>query len=178
MSARTRTIIITGFMGAGKTTAARALARRLACPMIDLDQLIEEREGRTAQVIIDEDGEPTFREIESVALRDALAIETARIIALGGGTWTISDNRALINEHGAFTVWLDAPFELCWQRITSGNLSRPLARDLKRARRLYDERHAFYDQAMLRVGVNEEKSADAIAAEIAKALPRGIEEQT
>jgi|ERR1044071_9312263 shikimate kinase len=178
MSERAQPIIITGFMGAGKTTVAAALARRLACSMIDLDKLIEEREGRTPQVIIDEDGEPQFREIESAALRDALAIKTAHIIALGGGTWTIFSNRALINEHGAFTVWLDAPFELCWQRIVSGNLSRPLARDLKSARRLYDERRAVYDQAMLRVRVNKEKSADAIAAEIAEALPREAEEQT
>jgi shikimate kinase len=178
MSARKQLIIITGFMGAGKTTVAAALARRLACAMIDLDQLINEREGRTPQMIIDEDSEPTFREIESAALRDALAIKTARIIALGGGTWTIADNRVLINQHAAFTIWLDAPFELCRRRIKSGNLSRPLARDLESARRLYDERRAVYDQATLRVRVNEEKSADAIAAEIADALPRSTEEQT
>lgn len=172
-------IIITGFMGAGKTAVAAALARRLACAMIDLDQLIKEREGRTPQMIIDEDGEPMFREIESAALRDALAIKTARIIALGGGTWTRSANRALINEHDAFTIWLDAPFELCWRRIMSGNLSRPLARDFESARRLYDERRAVYDQATLRVRVDEEKSADAIAAEIAVALPpQGTKEQT
>ncbi len=177
MSERAQPIIITGFMGAGKTTVASALARRLACAMIDLDRFIEKREGRTAQAIIDEDSEPTFREIESAALRDALAIKSARIIALGGGTWTISDNRALIKEHGAFTVWLDAPFELCWQRITSGNLSRPLARDLKSARRLYDERRSFYDQATLRVRVNDGKDADAIAAEIAEALSRDTKEQ-
>lgn len=177
MSERAQPIIITGFMGAGKTTTANALARRLACSMIDLDQLIEEREGRTPQVIIDQDGEPRFREIESEALRDALAIKTARIIALGGGTWTIEQNRALIKEHGAFTVWLDAPFELCWQRITRGNLSRPLARNLVSARRLYDERRAFYDQTTLRVMVSEEKSADAIAAEIFDALSRGTNEQ-
>jgi shikimate kinase len=178
MSERAQTIVITGFMGAGKTTVSSALARRLACSMIDLDRFIEEREGRTPQVIIDEDGEPKFREIESRALREALATKTARIIALGGGTWTISSNRVLINEHGAFTVWLDAPFELCWQRITRVNLSRPLARDFGSARRLYDERRAVYDQAMLRVRVNEGKSAGAIAAEIADALPRAAEEQT
>lgn len=178
MSERAQPIIITGFMGAGKTTTAAALARRLACEMIDLDQLIEEREGRTPQVIIDEDGEQPFREIESAALRDALANKTARIIALGGGTWTVSDNRALIREHGGLTVWLDAPFELCWQRITSGTLSRPLARNLASARRLYDARCAFYDQSILRVRVSEEKSADAIAAEIAEALLREPEEQT
>lgn len=177
MSARRQPIIITGFMGAGKTTAASALARRLACSMIDLDQLIEEREGRTPQVIINEDGEPPFREIESAALREALETSEARIIALGGGTWTIEHNRALIREHNCLTVWLDAPFELCWQRIESEFHARPLARDFTSARRLYDERRAFYDQATLRVRVSEERSADAIAAEIADALPRETKEQ-
>ena len=178
MSEQARTIIITGFMGAGKTTVANALAHRLACVVIDLDGFIKEREGRTPQAIIDEDGETSFRAIESAALREALTIKAAHIIALGGGAWTIAANRDLIKEHDALTIWLDAPFELCWQRITSGNLSRPLARDLKSARRLYDERRAFYDQATLRVRANEERNADAIAAEIADALSRGTEEQT
>lgn len=170
MSERAQPIIITGFMGAGKTTTANALARRLACSMIDLDQLIEEREGRTAQVIIDEDGEQPFREIESAALRDALANNTARIIALGGGTWTIPDNRALISEHGGLTVWLDAPFELCWQRIESESHTRPLARERARARTLYGKRRAIYSQALLRVKVDDSKSARAIAEVIVVAL--------
>lgn len=170
MSARERPIIITGFMGAGKTVVADALARRLACAMIDLDHFIREREGRTPQMIIDEDGEARFREIEAQALRDALDKGGARIIALGGGAWTVSRNRALISEHGAFTVWLDAPFELCWHRIMSGNDSRPLARNRESARRLYDDRRAIYDQAMLRVEVSDEKSVEAVADEIADAL--------
>ena len=171
MNSQVQPIIVTGFMGAGKTTVAVALARRLGHAMIDLDQLVEERVGRNPQAIIDEDGETRFRELEAQALRDVLEAGSARIIALGGGTWTISANRALIKEHHAFTVWLDAPFELCWQRITSEHNPRPLARDFKSARRLYDERRAVYDQAMLRVEVSEERTADAIAAEIAEALP-------
>jgi shikimate kinase len=59
---------------------------------------------------------------------------------------------------------------LCWQRIMSANNSRPLARDFESARRLYDERRAVYDQAQLCIKVSAEKSADAIAAEIAEAL--------
>jgi shikimate kinase len=165
-----RPIIITGFMGAGKTTIANALARRLKCAMIDLDQLVRERAGRTPQVIIDEDGESRFREIESAALREALERAEARIIALGGGTWTIEHNRALIHEHTSLTVWLDAPFELCWQRIESEAHARPLARKRKEAHTLYDKRRAIYSQARLRVRVDEKKSARAIAEVIVIAL--------
>jgi shikimate kinase len=162
-------IIITGFMGAGKTEVAAALARRRACRMIDLDYFIEEREGRTPQAMIEEDGEPYFREIESRALRAAFETE-ALIIALGGGTWTISGNRAFINEQRALTVWLDAPFELCWRRIASEDSLRPLARDFLSTQRLYDERRTLYHQARLRVEVKEAMSADMIAAKIEAAL--------
>lgn len=170
MSERAQPIVITGFMAAGKTTIARALAERLDCRMIDLDQFIEQREGRTIRAIIDEDGEPRFREIESEALRAALETDGARVIALGGGAWTIERNRALIDEHHGRTIWLDAPFELCWQRIESGAGARPLARDRAVARGLYDERRAFYSLAKMQIKVDASRSAPAIAAMIVAAL--------
>lgn len=167
--ARDRAVVITGFMGAGKTTVAAALAEQLGCALIDLDRFVAGREGRTAQMIIDEDGEPRFREIESEALGDALKMD-AGVLALGGGTWTIERNRALIAEHGGLTVWLDAPFELCWRRIESATHARPLARDPAKARALYDARRADYGRASLRVKVDERTSARAIAEEIVRAL--------
>jgi shikimate kinase len=172
MKRRTQPIIITGFMGAGKTTTATALSRQLSCTMIDLDCFITERMGRTPQAIIDEDGEARFRELESQALGEVLEAGHARIIALGGGTWTIPQNRALINERGGFTVWLDAPFELCWRRIEREGEVRPLGRDFSQARELYDKRRAVYDEAMLRVEASEDKPAEMLAAEIADALNR------
>ena len=171
MSEETR-ILITGFMAAGKTTVAAALAQRLDCRMLDLDEFIAEREGRSIQKIIDEDGEARFRLTEESALREALENETARVIALGGGTWTREQNRALITEHDGFTVWLDAPFELCWQRIIRAGDIRPLARDKEQAGRLYEERRAVYELATLRVGINEETTAGMVATEIVNALAR------
>jgi shikimate kinase len=170
MSLKGQPIIITGFMGAGKTTVAILLSQKLGCAMIDLDDLITEREGRTPQAIIDEDGEMRFRQLESLALSDALKKSNARIIALGGGTWTISDNRALIRQHNGFTIWLDAPFNLCWMRIGKEKGSRPLSRDCKSAQALYAERRAVYAKAILRIEVSENKSADVIASEIIEAL--------
>jgi shikimate kinase len=170
MSERAR-ILITGFMAAGKTTVAAALARRLDCRMLDLDEFIVERAGRSIQTIIDEDGEAQFRQMESHALREALENSTARVIALGGGTWMSVGNRTLIAEHNALTIWLDAPFELCWQRIRrSRNDKRPLARDRKRARALYDERHPLYKLAALHLNVSEHTCADDLAAQIETSL--------
>jgi shikimate kinase len=161
-----RRIVLTGFMCAGKTTVARALAARLDCAMLDTDAALVEREGRSIEAIINEDGEPRFRQIERDALRAILERKRARVIALGGGTWTIADNRALIAAHDCLTVWLDAPFDLCWRRIANSADARPLARERKRARQLYDARRAAYELAALRVEITEARRAEDTAAEI------------
>lgn len=172
MSVSNRRIFITGFMGAGKTTVAASLARRLNCRMIDLDRFITAREGRTPQQIIDEDGEARFREIETSALREVLETEgETYVVALGGGAWTIEQNRLLITEREGFTVWLDASFELCWQRIrSSGGDARPLARDREKARRIYHKRRPIYALATLHVRATKERSAHDKAMEIERAL--------
>jgi shikimate kinase len=165
-----RHIIITGFMGSGKTTIARRLAVILDREMLDLDHVVAEQLGRTAQEIIEQDGEDSFREIETQTLRDVLAKSFPAVIALGGGAWTIETNRKLIQQHGGTTVWLDASFDLCWERILRSGGGRPLARDEERARMLYAERRPLYALAQLRVDVGSHKSTDNISAEIAQGL--------
>jgi shikimate kinase len=155
-------IVITGFMAAGKTAVAHALAAELQCAWLDLDEFIAARELRSVPALIDTDGEARFRELETAALRAALATG-ARVLALGGGTWTVARNRALIAEHDCVTVWLDAPFELCWQRITASADVRPLARDAAAARACYDERRACYQLATHQVIVSTTQTADEIA---------------
>ena len=169
-----RRIIITGFMAAGKTTVARALATRLNCAWLDLDEFVAARAGRSVPALINAEGEARFREVETAALYAALATD-ARIIALGGGTWALARNRRLLATHDCITVWLDAPFELCWQRITASDDARPLAPDRATARARYAERRAYYQLAAHRVVVNAEQDADKIAAEI---LPRLAHEQS
>ncbi len=165
-----RRIVITGFMAAGKTSVAQALAGRLHARMIDLDYLITERERRSVPALITDEGEARFREAEQRALRVVLEMKRARVIALGGGAWTIKENRSLIAEHNCFTVWLDAPFELCWQRITGSEEVRPLAKDKEAARRLYEERRPLYALAEMRVSATEGRSIEDLAAEITAAL--------
>ena len=168
-------LVITGFMGAGKTTVARELARLAGRAALDLDDLITAREGRTPQELIDQEGEAAFRDAETRALAEALEQHAAHFIATGGGAFTLPRNRALINDHDCLTVWLDAPFDLCWQRIHhathhDAHPQRPFARDQSRARRLYDDRRSSYELADLHVRVTPEKSVEDIAAEILEVL--------
>ena len=163
-------IIVTGFMGSGKTTVALALARLLQCDMIDLDRFIIERVGRSPKEIIEQDGEPAFRVIETRFLSEILATGAARVIALGGGAWTTPENRALIEEHQGQSVWIDAPFELCWQRIAAAGSERPLARDLEQARNLYQHRRPIYQLAALRLETSASLTDEEAASQIADAL--------
>ena len=162
-----RRIVILGFMGCGKTTIAKALARQLKADFIDLDSFVTDREGRSPADIIRGDGESAFRQAETSALNDVLTHSQARVIALGGGTWSIPANRTLIALHGCATVWLDAGFDLCWQRIIEGSDSvRPLAPDRETARTRYEARRADYALAEHRIIVSHTDDQETIANQI------------
>jgi shikimate kinase len=163
-------IVIVGFMGCGKTTVAKALAARLGCGMLDLDAITATQQNMSVPDLIKERGESGFRDVETAALQLVLDRQTPHIISLGGGAWTLERNRDLINKHGCLTVFLDAPFELCWQRISAHSAPRPLAPGEPTARKLYRERHALYALANLRVGVTDKTTEDDLAAEIAQAV--------
>lgn len=162
-----RRIVILGFMACGKTTAGQTLARQLECNFIDLDSQITETEGRSPAQIIEANGEAAFREVETLALRDLLQNRDARVIALGGGTWTIPANRTLVALHDCLTVWLDVPFELCWQRISdSKNTVRPLAPDYQTAHMRYESRGPIYALAEQHVSVSADDSVERIVEQI------------
>ena len=165
-------IVITGFMGSGKTRLARELARRLNLKMIDLDDRVTEREGRSpAQLIVDE-GEEAFRLIESDVLRELLQTDSTCVIALGGGAWIVDANRQLIDEYGCLSVWLDVPFEVCWSRIETSEEDRPLGRTRQQAQTRYDQRKPVYQLAKIHVEVTGEVDLDSVIARIKNAADK------
>lgn len=109
-------IVLTGFMGSGKSTIGRRLAERLGWRFVDLDQVIEQLDGRTVARIFAESGEPVFRALETEALISTLR-EHHLVVALGGGALETEANRkALRNASQTWTVFLAASFETLYGR--------------------------------------------------------------
>ena len=161
-----RRIVIIGFMACGKTTVGRELARQLSCEFIDLDSFITKHDGRSPAEIIQAHGEDSFREIETLALRDVLHDRKWRVIALGGGAWTIAANRTIVALYDCLTVWLDPPFELCWDRINAAKTIRPMAPDRETALQRYESRRADYALANRRIAVDETARPETLAEQI------------
>jgi shikimate kinase len=145
---KTDKLYLVGFMGAGKTTLARALGRRLGWRVEDLDEMIEARERCTVAEVFTARGEPYFRAAEREVLRRVLPLRHA-VVATGGGTYADADNRALINANG-IAIWLDLPFAVALERVPSDG-RRPLAADRGQFEALYLARRIAYQRASLRL---------------------------
>src|SRR5688572_10994046 len=137
-------IALTGFMGVGKSSVARHLAHLTKARRMDLDHFIETGERMSVAGIIDSFGLAKYRDIETNYLERALAESDARILSLGGGTWTVPFNRELLRSNGFTSVWLESSFEHCWLNINFSRKDRPLARDKTSAKALFDERQKVY----------------------------------
>jgi 3-dehydroquinate synthase len=116
-------LIITGFMGTGKTAVGREVARQLDRPFVDMDSEIEARTGRSIPGIFAQDGEPAFRQMEATLCRE-LSARDGLVIATGGGAPVDPQNRGLMMDSGS-VVCLDTDAKEILRRV-SGNADRPL----------------------------------------------------
>jgi shikimate kinase len=132
--AHLRRIVLTGFMGAGKSTVGRLLAARLNWDFLDLDAAIESRTGLTVPAIFATHGEPRFRQLESQALAAALGRSNV-VLALGGGTPEVLANRLLLEQTPATaTIFLDAPFPILYDRCMLQALNSSASADPAQSR--------------------------------------------
>jgi shikimate kinase len=156
---KTDKIYLVGFMGAGKTTLAQELARRLGWRADDVDALIENRERRTVAEIFARDGEPYFRALERQVIFSLLPVRHS-VVATGGGTFVDPDNRAAINADGV-SVWLDLPFDELLARVPADG-RRPLASDLAQMTLLYEARRLAYQQAHIKLDASRVRTEELI----------------
>jgi shikimate kinase len=139
-----RRLVLTGFMGAGKSTVGRLLAARLNWQFLDLDAHLEARTGATIPQLFERHGEAHFRRLESTALASALGHDHT-VLALGGGTPEELTNRLLLEQTPAtFTIFLDAPFPTLFDRCMLQGIARPVFEDPGAAQLRFNKRHPLY----------------------------------
>jgi shikimate kinase len=142
--AHLRRLVLTGFMGAGKSTIGRLLAARLNWTFLDLDAHLESRTNATIPQLFERHGEAHFRRLESSALASALG-QNHTVLALGGGTPEELTNRLLLEQTPAtFTIFLDAPFPTLFDRCMLQDVARPVLADPTAAQLRFQKRHPLY----------------------------------
>jgi shikimate kinase/3-dehydroquinate synthase len=134
-------LVLVGFMGAGKTSAVRSLAAQLDCQPLDSDHELERSLGESVESFFDREGEEAFRSREEEAVLELLSRPDAGVIALGGGALGSERVREALSRH--LVVHLEVDPEDAWRRASGKG--RPLARDAGRFRELYEQRRPLYD---------------------------------
>lgn len=161
-------IFLYGPPGTGKSTVGKTLALDLALPFVDLDRVIETNAGSSIPQIIEQQGEGTFRDLETSALKNVVN-EKESVIALGGGALLRDENRALAESHGK-VILLIAELKTLLERLNHGSNARPLlAGDLReKLSSLLAKRGEHYNSFLLQVHVDGKTSEqNTLQAQIA-----------
>jgi shikimate kinase len=161
-------VVLVGFMGAGKSSVGRILAKRLGRCFVETDEMITAAEGRPIPEIFAERGEAHFRALEDEAVR-LLALKRGDVIATGGGL-PCRDGRLEALRAIGTVVWLSGDFATLYERALRGG-DRPMlhGRTREQAEALYETRKSFYSRADLAVDTTP-LNPDQVAARVAAAL--------
>ena len=158
-----KALILTGFMGSGKSAVAKLAARTLGVPVLDLDDLIVERAGKTISRIFAEEGEAGFREQETALLRE-VAGRMDIVVATGGGVLSTPENRSILE--GATVVNLDADFATLLGRLHGSEDLRPLLKQgPEKLLKLFENRKPYYEAVRLHVDTDG-KDVSQVAEEV------------
>jgi len=172
--ALTRTIVLVGLMGAGKTVIGRKLAQAIGVSFRDADQEIEQAAGLSVSEIFAKHGEPHFRDGERRVIRRLLD-EPPHVLATGGGAFMNADTRALIATRG-IAVWLRAELPVLMKRVLKRTTRPLLANGDPEAtmKRLMADRYPVYAEAPITIDTCEGPQEDVVAAVIAALKQHGV----
>lgn len=152
-------IFLIGYMGVGKTTAGRELAKSLNLEFVDLDHFIQSRYNKTISQLFEQFGEDGFRDIENKILKEVAQFEDV-VISTGGGAPCFYDNMEVMNSAG-ITVYMKASPQLLSERLNSCKDKRPLIKDKDEKELLLfitenlNRRESYYRQAKIIFEANE-----------------------
>ena len=166
----TPVLVFIGFMGAGKTTGARAAAAALGVQAIDTDRELEQRLGTSIEDYFASHGERAFREIEEDVVAEVLETPPAPVISLGGGAINSARVRELLSHHTVVMLDVDEP--TAWRR--AGGKRRPLARDRERFAALHAERAPLYESLADAVLLDGGAETVRRAAGALRRIPPGV----
>ncbi|HEX5235733.1 MAG TPA: shikimate kinase [Silvibacterium sp.] len=180
LPATIRRIVLTGFMGAGKSTVGPLLAQRLGWDFLDVDTAIESRAGKTVAEIFAESGESAFRALEAEAIRDHAHLDNL-VLALGGGAVENASTRELLaHVDQTCVLFLDAPLDVLVARCLNqtGASARPVLADREKLLSRLNARLPHYRAAHLTVTTAED-SPQKVVTHIVQALaPRCVQGKT
>jgi len=162
-------IVLTGFMGTGKTAVGRRLSEDLHIGFVDVDETIEKKAGHSVRHIFETQGEPAFRLLESRVIAE-LARQDRMVISTGGGALLNPQNREVLQEKGIL-VCLRAKTSTLLERLKD-DITRPLLAGenvASRVERLMQEREAVYQVCPFQIDTDDKTIAD-VAAEIIRAI--------
>ena len=166
----TPALVFIGFMGAGKTTGARAAAAALGVRAVDTDRELEQRLGTSIEDYFASHGERAFREIEEDVVAEVLETVPAPVISLGGGSIGSARVRELLARHTVVMLDVDEP--TAWRR--AGGKRRPLARDRERFAALHAERAPQYEALADAVLLDGGAETIRRAAGALRRIPAGV----
>jgi shikimate kinase len=164
-------VVLTGYMGAGKSTVGRAVAGRLRREFVDSDERIERETGIDIPKIFAAKGELWFRRTEERTIRAILGSDPAGVVAVGGGALESPRTRDLV-QRVACVVWLRADPERLWDRASGS--TRPLAVDRDRFVRRYQRREGGYAESA-HITVDADQPLDAVIGEIERDVRARLE---
>lgn len=166
-------IILIGYMGSGKTTVGKALAKDLGLQFYDLDWYIESRRRKTVPELFAERGEEGFREIERNMLHEVAEFEDI-VLSCGGGTPCFFDNMDYLNSQGD-VIWLKADAEVLYRHLLMGKTERPLLKGkspeelIAFIKEQLEKREPYYSRARYVLDVNLMDTYEKINISVTKA---------
>ena len=161
-------IYLCGFMGCGKSLTAKFISKKLKLNLIDTDIQIEKAKNMNILEIFQKHGESYFRHLETEILKDLQKVRNS-VISTGGGMFANNVENAKLARSNGMIVFLETPFEICWNRIKNSNRPLILGNDINNVKRLYIKRQKIY-RRVANVSIINDNSSTVCANEVVRLI--------